>query len=164
MEDVDLAGQFSTGALNVYGLLQLDTGNGLTVTGSAYIDASLTLDGGTLTAGSLTGENLALPSNLAQMRPCRLPETSRAFGTAFTEIVDSTFTVGGTFNENGGDIFVSSGGQVQFAGLSGFVDISVQDASSSLEIGLLPAAPRLASSVTIDSGVTATFIRLSFRT
>ena len=144
-----VTGNASIAPLTLDGMLTVD-GN-LSATG--YND-SFTINGGTLTAGSLT----TLESSFNLSADAALSVTGNVSDSYYYSnyhIVDSTFTVGGTFISQNDYIYVLNGGSVQLAQLTGTdVYLAVEDSSSSLEIGT--AGGVAAGGLTIDSGVTTT--------
>jgi hypothetical protein len=159
-----LAGQFTTGALSqAYNqTLQLNAGDELTITGNASFGTStnssiinLTLNGGTLTAGSLTTNR----SIVSIIQSGTLLVTGNVTDSNSSEylLTGGTFTVDGTFTSQGNSIDANTGSHVQLTGLTLGTNGGVYlyfDSTSSLEVGI--AGNAAAGSITIDGGVSVT--------
>jgi len=175
-----LGGQFETGSLTASGsatALDLNTGDTLTVSGAASIEAA-TLDGGSLEVGgalSTNGyESIAIDNggvltagSLSTSYASYLVgsdgilsikgNVSDAYGTSI-DAQGGELAVLGTFTTNDSYIYASSGGVAQLAGLTagssyGSVDLSA-DSASSIEIG--SSGGTAVGAITVDSGVTTT--------
>ncbi len=143
---VELAGDFSTGALTDAGSLVIESGADLIVSGG-LINAGPGLSGDSYTVDS--GAMFVIGGGVSVATDSEIAATYTVSGGSL--FVAGTLTASSYF-EN--DVYATSGGVVQLGGVSateGGVELSA-DATSSIEIGAAGGA--LAGSVTLDAGVT----------
>jgi hypothetical protein len=128
-------------------------------------DGMIVLNGGALTVASLSNTGMLTLNTGSSLTVTRNVVTTAATQPGsvmhyeYYQVYGGTFTVNGTFAQDGASVTTAAGGRVQLAALSssvngGFDALAVADITSSIEIGTAGGAG--GGSISVDTGVSTT--------